>query len=120
MLDFEVALRSAPACAVVVVQGELDIATAPRLVTVLDEAAQANAARIVVDLLDTTFIDSTGLTSLFRAHKQCVDAGGEFCLVCGADNLEVRRVIELMGFDTVFSIHETLAAAGCDEEPAAS
>ena len=115
MLDFTVGVTSAGDCAVVNVAGELDIATAPQLITALDEAAGANGGKVVVNLLETSFIDSTGLTTLFRAHKAAEEHdGGQFSIVCGPDNVEVRRVMELMGFDEVFTLHESLDAAGCD------
>ena len=116
MQDFEVDVAATSSCAVVSVRGELDIATAPQLVDALDEAADRNAQRVVVNLLGTTFVDSTGLTTLLRAHKRHQVNGTErFSVVCGPDNIEVRRVIDLMGFNEVFTIHESLAAAGCDE-----
>ena len=112
MLEFRVELRRTAACAVVDVAGELDIATAPELVAALSEATDSGANRIVVNLLATTFIDSSGLTTLFRAHKAHPD--GEFSIVCAQENLEVWRVMDLMGFTDVFTIHETLADANCD------
>ena len=119
MEDFEVAVGGTDTCVIVTVSGELDIATAPQLVAALEDAGGRGPDRLVVDLLGTSFIDSTGLTTLFRAHRQHETNGnGAFAIICGPDNLEVRRVIELMGFDEVFTIHESLAAAGCGE-PAA-
>ena len=112
MLEFHVELRLTDACAVVEVAGELDIATAPELVAALTAATDSGADRIVVNLLRTTFIDSSGLTTLFRAHKAHRDGG--FSIVCAQDNQEVRRVMDLMGFTDVFTIHETLADADCD------
>ncbi len=103
-------------CVVVSVHGELDIATAPQLVEALETAARSGAEQVVVNLLGTSFIDSTGLTTLFRAHKQHESAGSGFAIVCGPDNIEVRRVVELMGFNEVFTIHESLAAAACSDE----
>lgn len=114
MLDFGVEVGGDGSCAIVNVRGELDIATAPDLVAALETAMQREAERVVVNLLDTSFIDSTGLTTLFRAHKSCEDGDGSFAIVCGPSNVEVRRVIDLMGFDQVFTIHESLAAAGCE------
>lgn len=114
LLDFGVEVGGDGACAIVNVRGELDIATAPDLVAALETASQQAPARVVVNLLDTSFIDSTGLTTLFRAHKSFEDRDGGFALVCGPSNIEVRRVIDLMGFDQVFTIHESLAAAGCE------
>ena len=112
MLEFRVELRLTDACAVVNVEGELDIATAPELVAALSEATGSGTERIVVNLLATTFIDSSGLTTLFRAHKAHADGG--FSIVCAKENLEVRRVMDLMGFTDVFTIYETLSDAESD------
>lgn len=115
MLDFDVEVGGDSTCAIVIVRGELDIATAPQLVDALEAATTQSDNRIVVNLLATSFIDSTGLTTLFRAHKSFEERGDDaFSIVCGPDNIEVRRVIDLMGFNQVFTIHESLAAAGCE------
>lgn len=115
VLDFNVVLGGTDDCAVVTVRGELDIATAPQLVEALEGAVARESARVVVDLLQTSFIDSTGLTTLLRTHNRMQSEGGEFAIVCGPDNYEIRRVIDLMGFNEVLTIHESLAAAGCAE-----
>ncbi len=49
-----------------VVQGELDLATADRLDDELERAAAADAATIVVDLDHVDFIDSSGLQVLIK------------------------------------------------------
>ena len=120
VLDFRVDVVRGPDCAMVSVAGELDIATAPELVAALDTAAALPAATVVVDLLATSFIDSTGLTMLFRAHKRFAEQSRAFSLVVGPDNVEVQRVIDLMGFDEVFTLHPSRAAAGCDDSGAGS
>lgn len=113
MLDFKVDVARNDGCAVVNVAGELDIATAPELVAALDQVM--GAPKVVVNLLATSFIDSTGLTTLFRAHKRSEDMpDASFGIVCGPDNIEVRRVMDLMGFNEVFTLYESLAAAGCE------
>lgn len=117
MLDFEVQVASSGACAVVTVRGEVDLATAPQLETALERAARDGLPRVVVDLRGTGFIDSTGLATLFRAHKAVTTQGREFAVVCGPDT-EVRRVIALMRFDEVFNLHASLDSVGCeDAEP---
>lgn len=117
MLDFGVEVSRGDGCAVVTVTGELDIATAPQLMKALDEAAADGRTDIVVSLLGTRFIDSTGLTTLFRVHKTFEEGDRTFVLVCGPDNVEVLRVMDLMGFDEVFTTVATLADAGCEEAP---
>ena len=115
MLDFRVEVGAGQRCATVTVFGELDIATAPELVAAIDEARATPAGSIVVDLLATSFIDSTGLTTLFRAHKRFEQESRDFSIVVGPDNVEVQRVIDLMGFDDVFTLHESRASAGCED-----
>ena len=50
-----------------VVHGELDIATAPELVEMLHRLRHQGHA-VQVDLAEVTFMDSTGLTTLMDAH----------------------------------------------------
>ena len=50
------------------VEGELDIATAPRMISALNEAIAEMAAPLVVDLTDVVFMDSTGLALLMNAR----------------------------------------------------
>ena len=118
MLEFRVEVGAGERCATVTVSGELDIATAPQLVEALNEAGGTPAGKIVVDLLGTSFIDSTGLTTLFRAHKRFEEQSRDFSIVVGPDNVEVQRVIDLMGFDNVFTLHESRASAGCEDNGA--
>lgn len=112
MLDFLVELDQTAQCVIVRIVGELDIATAPQVVEILD-GLPSDGPQVTVDLLRTSFIDSTGLTTLFRAHKR-FEGKRDFSLVCGPDNLEVRRVIDLMGFDEVFTLFPSLAEADCE------
>lgn len=113
MLDFRVEVNRGTHCILVSVSGELDIAAAPQVVQTLD-ALVDDPRRVVVDLLGTRFIDSTGVTTLFRASQRFEADGRAFGLVCGPGNTEVRRVIDLMGFDEVFTMFGSLAEADCD------
>ena len=115
MLEFRVDVARRKGCAVITVAGELDIATAPQLLEAIEEVESSAPRRLVVDLLATSFIDSTGLTTLFRAHKRCEGDDRPFALICGPENVEILRVMDLMGFDEVFTVHPTLAAAGSDD-----
>jgi anti-sigma B factor antagonist len=118
LAPFRVEIENQPRCVVVSVSGELDISTAPELEKALEQAeaggAGAGAVRAVIDLNGLDFIDSTGVTVLVRSSKRISEAGGEFAVVCRADNIEVNRVLEILGFDEVFTMHETLTEAGCD------
>jgi len=76
------------------VQGELDIATTPELVSLLTRLRERRHA-VVVDLADVTFIDSTGLTALMDAHFEGERSDWDFSLRRASP--AVRRVVELAG-----------------------
>jgi anti-sigma B factor antagonist len=83
---------------VVTVGGECDLATLDRLNEVLGEAAAARPQELVVDLAQTTFIDSLTLGALTAAAKRVREQGGAFHLV-RASAPEVRRALAVTGLD---------------------
>jgi anti-sigma B factor antagonist len=89
-------------------EGELDVATSPRLREALIEAIRDNP-NVVVDLTRTTFIDSTGLGVLVGALRRVNDADGSLRLVC--TNRGILRVFEITGLVDVFGIYGDLDLA---------
>jgi anti-sigma B factor antagonist len=90
---------------VVSVAGELDLSTAPQLKWLLMDALEEGRSMLVVDLSQTTFMDSTALGVLVGVNRSLGD-GGQLTLVCEKANL--LRVFELSGMDGVFTICATL------------
>jgi anti-sigma B factor antagonist len=64
------------------VEGELDIATAPRMLGALNEAIAEMETPLVVDLTDVVFMDSTGLALLMNARRRVVRLGHGFAIIC--------------------------------------
>jgi anti-sigma B factor antagonist len=58
---------------VLVVRGELDAYSAPTLDAAVEKALGQGAVRLVLDLGEVGFIDSSGLRSMIRARKQVGD-----------------------------------------------
>jgi anti-sigma B factor antagonist len=87
--------------AVVVPTGELDLATAPALEEALERAFSGGSARVVLDLRELEFIDSSGLRTLLTARRQAEVAGAQFSLVAGHRALE--RTLEIAGVHKVFA-----------------
>jgi anti-sigma B factor antagonist len=83
------------------VEGELDIATAPRLISALNSAVQEVLHSLVVDLSDCGFMDSTGLALLINAHRRLARRSKGFAVVCPPGPL--RRVFEVT--DMVDTLH---------------
>ena len=75
--------------------GELDIASAPILEATIASLCDNGTTRIVLDLRDLTFMDSTGLRALLAADRLCAANGQTFSLA-GASP-PVQRLFELTG-----------------------
>ena len=91
--------RAEPGVEVVVVTGEHDLSTAPELERRL-EAAFDSGQPVVVDLLGTTFIDSTVLRVLICAREQAGERSVGFrCALGETTGHGVRRLLELTGME---------------------
>jgi anti-sigma B factor antagonist len=80
--------------------GELDMASAPALEDRLRAALTDGARRLVIDLRELEFMDSTGLTLLARWSLGAQRDGYELELVQGDER--IRRLFELTGMVSHF------------------
>ncbi len=97
-----------PLTAVIAVEGELDLSTAPRLKWTLLDALETGHRLIVLDLSLTTFMDSTALGVLVAAKRKLA-AADRLAIVCPTP--DVLRIFEYAGLDEAFAIFPTLDAA---------
>ncbi|WP_067484564.1 STAS domain-containing protein [Actinomadura hibisca] len=95
--------------AVVLVGGELDLATAPVLREQLLLALCHFGPLLAVDLSRVTFMDSSGLAVLIEYWKRARAAGGGLSLV-GPRGI-VARKLEITGLDQRLSVHPDIPAA---------
>jgi anti-sigma B factor antagonist len=77
--------------------GELDLDTAPRLEQELKATREAGARRVVLDLRELTFMDSTGLRLVIQWDRAAREEGFEFAIVPGPE--VIQRVFRLTGMD---------------------
>ncbi len=94
---------------VVAVRGEIDLFTAPELKQTLQEAIEGGATRVVVDLSETTFLDSTALGVLIGAVKRLRSRDGSLVIVNTDAN--IAKTFEITGLDQIFTILDTRDAA---------
>ena len=87
---------------VVSAAGELDVNTAPELREQLARLAADDVRRVVVDLTDVSFVDSTALSVLVSALKRLRQADGD--LELASPSPSVRRVFEITGLTRLFTI----------------
>ena len=86
----------------VAVRGDLDLHTAPELREVLGRAIDEGRNRLVVDLTETSYMDSSGLTALVVAHKRVRKRGGQLVVV----NVDpsIGRTFEITGLHLLFPL----------------
>jgi anti-sigma B factor antagonist len=77
------------------VSGELDLEAAPALKAALMELIEEGQVDIVVDLTDTTFLDSTALGVLAGRFRELRSHGGSLAVICSNQN--VLNTLEIAG-----------------------
>jgi anti-anti-sigma factor len=102
----EFRLNMVPGCVLVTAAGEVDVATAPALREALWEGL-VQSPRIVVDLSDVRFLDSTGLQVLVTALKHAQQGGG--CLTLVQPTPCVQRVLQITQLDRILPVRWDLA-----------
>jgi anti-sigma B factor antagonist len=108
--QFHVELLKADArTAVVVLEGEVDIYSAPQFKEALLGGIDEGARSIVVDLSKVSFIDSTALGVLVSGAKRVRPYSGSVDIVCCDEN--IARIFEITGLDRVFGIFPSRSEA---------
>ena len=81
--------------------GEIDIDTAPLVEDALSPALDPRCTRLVMDLADVSFMDSSGLRVLVVARNALDDRGAE--MVISKINDQLRRLFEISGLTSAFT-----------------
>jgi anti-sigma B factor antagonist len=89
--------------------GELDLTTAAELSQTMAALDGRHARRLIVDLTEVTFLDSTALGTLLAEARSRRAGGDELVLVC--DDPRTLRALEVTGLRAVFEVHRTLRDA---------
>ena len=89
--------------------GEIDLHVSSRVAESLRTMSEQKPARLVVDLSDVTYIDSSGLAVLIEGMQNVEAYGGKFFLAGLQDN--VRSIFEIARLDQVFIIFPHVDAA---------
>jgi len=106
---FEVRSSYRPDALILTVSGEIDMSTAPRLEEAL-ESANAGASRVVVDLTNVSFVDSSALNAFVRGQRGLTERGIALRLVAPSAGV-VRKVFEIANLTEPLNVVETTDAA---------
>lgn len=83
--------------------GELDLTGAQPVDEAVEAALTSGASEILLDLTQTTFIDSAGVGALLSAQRRTERSGAAFRLVSPPGS-EGRLVIDLAGLATLLNL----------------
>ncbi len=108
-MDLSLETRQTDGRTVVVVVGEIDVYTAPKLRDKITELVNAGNRTLLVDLEKVEFLDSTGLGVLVGGLKKVRAQDGSMALICSQDRL--LKIFRITGLAKVFTIHDSEEAA---------
>jgi anti-sigma B factor antagonist len=87
--------------------GELDLYNSAEVAAALEELAADGPSRVIIDLSEVAFVDSTALGTLVEARRQI---GGDG-LVLVAPGPDVARALEISGLDQHFTVRGSVDEA---------
>ncbi|WP_153394428.1 STAS domain-containing protein [Ornithinicoccus halotolerans] len=93
-------------------QGRLTMTSASRLREAVDQAVQDGRHRLVADLAETEFVDSSGLGALVSGLKRARQCGGDLRIAAPVE--QVRTVLSLTNLDRVLRPYPTVEDATRD------
>jgi len=88
--------------------GELDLYNAPEVRTALLALTAEQPERLVVDLGEVDFVDSTALGVLIEARTKLANRRS---FLLAAPGLETHRALQISGLDQHLAVHDTVDAA---------
>lgn len=103
-MELEIETMERGGACVVVVDGEVDLNTSPKLRTVLTKQVPGNARAVEVHLQGVPYMDSSGVATLIEGLRAAVSSDAKFALV--APSAAVLKVLKLSRLDSVFTIRE--------------
>lgn len=99
MTDLQINVRRDGSTCVVRLSGTCDLATVPALRQELVPLAPPEVTRLVLEVHDLEFCDSTGLGTMLGSLRRMKEGGGEM-VISGARGT-MRRLLEITGVDAV-------------------
>ncbi len=95
--------------AVLRIGGEVDLYTAPQVKEEILALIEAGVRRLVVDLSDTEYLDSTALGALVGALKRLREREGDLRLV--NPRPRIQKLLEVTRLSKVFEVRSSVAQA---------
>jgi anti-anti-sigma factor len=107
-MNFEIEKKEGYAVVRVMLE-KLDSQISPALKSELVVLNADDFKNVIIDLTDTRYCDSSGLSAILVANRLCKNSGGTFVL-CGLQR-SVAKLISISQLDTILNITPTLQEA---------
>jgi anti-anti-sigma factor len=95
---------------IVHVRADIDAANATRVRQELADCYQRDTDTVVLDLTETTYLDSAGIDMLFRLSERLRQRRSRLVLVI-ADGSQLQRLGRIVGLDRAMAVHDTVEQA---------
>ena len=92
------------------ISGEVDMSNAHHIADEMRSAIPNRAEGVILDLTQTSYLDSRGISLLFQMARRLRMRGQQFAIAVGED-APIRSVLNLTGMDSVASIYPSVAEA---------
>ncbi|HTE17544.1 MAG TPA: STAS domain-containing protein [Armatimonadota bacterium] len=99
--------RPAPDCAVIILTGELDACSAPRIEEEIAAQLSAASPRVVLDLTDVEFIDSAGIRLVMLVANRATPSNE--VVVINPHARLARRALDIVGIARIVPTADALA-----------
>jgi anti-sigma B factor antagonist len=106
--ELDIALEEVGDHSIIVLSGEVDVYSAPKLRDTIRNLVEEGRYRIVVDLEEVAFLDSTGLGVLVGGLKRVKHHQGELGIICNQER--ILRIFRITGLTKVFTIYPSREA----------
>jgi len=103
--ELDVNLEEVGGVTVIVLSGEVDVYSAPKLRDTIRNLVEEGKYNLVVDLERVAFLDSTGLGVLVGGLKRVKPHQGDLGIIC--DQERILRIFRITGLTKVFPIYRT-------------
>jgi anti-sigma B factor antagonist len=108
-MEAHVHVRTVDGVSVLDVAGELDLYTSPRLKEATEAVLAEGQTRLIVNLLETKYLDSTALSILSNALQEIRRSGGNLALVY--DQPQITRMFAITGLAEIFPVFSSESEA---------
>lgn len=92
--------------ALIAIEGEVDVYTAPQLKQQIISLIEDGTRNVIVSLEAVEYLDSTALGVLIGCLKRLRENDGSLDIICGKGR--IRRIFEITGLDNILNISPSL------------